>query len=151
MPSQTSTHQMPVALLPQILTMKIDARRGQMSPWGQNQALDEKHCFQEIPLAVIIVFVCFLMFYQGRPSVSLPTPNMHEHEHTGTCLCRHYMCLELGYNSMLNGGHQFGSSRSLKSTYQYHNKNPVCTQAVSSSPAETFISVCSQLLKSFFS
>lgn len=63
-----------------------------MSSQGQNQVLDEKHCFQEIPPAVTIVFVCFSMFYQGRSSVNFPMPNTHECEHTGACLCRHYTC-----------------------------------------------------------
>lgn len=59
---------------------------------GQNQGLDEKLCFWKVPPAVTIVFVCFSMFYQGRLSVSFPTPNTHERERAGTCLFRHREC-----------------------------------------------------------
>lgn len=76
-----------------------------MSPCGQTQALDEKHCFQEIPLAVTIVFVCFLMFYQGRPTVSFQRQIHMNVSIQNKSLQALHMCLELWWNSMLNEGH----------------------------------------------
>lgn len=115
---------------------------------GRNRVQNEEHYFQKLPPAVVIVFVCFLVFHEGRPDVNFPTPNTHVCGHIGLCLCRQLqMYLELGWNSTLTRGHQFSSSE-VKGQYISTIIKSLFIQAISSSPAEATINICSQFLKS---